>query len=217
MKWYKSVVFISLFLIPNMVHAECSNSEIVQYQEQAKNINITYDYTEYAENNFASFSIKIANLTPGIYLRDDSTRTFYHYTGEDINLDNYDYGNTYKFTVYSDGGNCPGRYIATKYVNLPYYNARYKSPLCEGIEEFKYCQKWARVQNVSDYEFEKAIEKYKKTLEQENNENNKNLSSYDVLKFLLKIYINSYYFVLPIIIIGGIIIIRRHNKKQELF
>ena len=62
MKWYKYVLVMILCLVPNIIHAECSNSEIVGYQEQAKNINVTYDYTEHPENNYVSFSIKINNL-----------------------------------------------------------------------------------------------------------------------------------------------------------
>lgn len=216
MKWYKYVLVMILCLVPNIIHAECSNSEIVGYQEQAKNINVTYDYTEHPENNYVSFSIKINNLTPGIYIQDDLKKSIYRYNGEDVVLDNYDYGRTYKFSVYVDGGNCPGRLITTKYVNLPYYNAYYKDPLCKGIEEFRYCQKWARVKNVSYYEFKNAVEKYRKSFDN-NNDISKNTSDYGIFKFLFKIYIKYYYIILPVIIVGGYMIIRSYNKKHDLF
>ena len=214
MKWYKYVVFISLFLIPNMVHAECSNSEIVQYQEQAKNINITYDYTEY-DNSYVLFNVKIANLTPGIYIRDVQNQMDYRYTGNDISLDNYKSGNSYKFKIYSDSENCPDRYITTKYLNLPFYNKYYKDPSCKGIENFRYCQKWIK-NTISYNEFSSKISEYKSSLAVEDDVIS-NASNYDIFNFLLEIYIKYYYIILQTIIIAGYIIIHRHNKKEDLF
>ena len=215
MKWYKYVLFMILFLVPNVIHAECSNSEIVQYQEQAKNINITYDYTEH-ENSYVLFTIKIANLTPGLYIQDSKSGTDYHYTGSDITIDNYNSGNTYRFKIFTDGGNCSDTLITKKYVTLPYYNVYYKDPICEGIEDYRYCQKWAKVILPYD-EFYKKVTTYKNSLLSDEENTNTNISNYCIFIFLLNIYIKYYYIILPIIIIGGYIIIHRHNKKQDLF
>ena len=57
MRWYKYLLLsILLFIFPPIVKANiCSNSEIVKYQELAKNIDITYDYIE--ENSNIIFNI----------------------------------------------------------------------------------------------------------------------------------------------------------------
>lgn len=214
MRKYSYLLFIfSLFImLPFNIKAmdeSCLNSEITYYQELAKNINIDYDYIE--DNESVNFSIKISNIQPNLLVHDTSKGNYYNYSSSEILLTDYKDGNNYRFDFIIESGPCSEMIVGSKYANLPSYNRFYKYDMCKGLENFKYCKKWAKV-TLSEYEVKDAINKYKKNLEKEQEENNKNS-----INSILKFYLNYYYIILPIIILLGIFGIYRYNKKNDLF
>lgn len=218
MKWYRYIfLVITIFMFcPTFIKADngCSNSEIVKYQELAKNINVTYDYIE--ENGQVIFKVKINNLTPGLIVKDISHDKIYKYSSNEIMLpDNFYQGNSYKFYIYIDN-DCSNKKVYSKYITLPYYNNYYNSSLCEGIEEFKYCQKWVKTISTGS-EFEKQIISYKESLKEKHDLDEKNKEYKGLLYEISLIYLKYYFIILPIFIITGIMIIIKINKKQDLF
>ncbi len=211
MKWYKYLsLFLLLFIFVPIVKAEtCSNSEIVKYQELAKNIEITYDYVESDNNVF--FKIKLSNLIPGLLVRDVAHNKNYNYTSDNIELqDQFYQGTSYKFYVYME--TCSNKKVYSHYITLPYYNYLYNDEICKGIEKFKYCQKWVKTQNYE--ELKSKIEKYKQDQTKKEEVNEKQNGLFDDL---FEIYLNYYYIILPIIIIILSVTIWRYNRKEDLF
>lgn len=215
MRWYKYLlVFLLSFIFVPLVNAEtCSNSEIVKYQELAKNVDIYYDYEEI--DGGIIFKVKISNMQPGLIVRDTRNDKNYIYTDNTIEMsDTFYQGNGYRFDIYSDNPNCSDKIMFTRYVTLPYYNNYYNTDICKGIEEFKYCQRWTKTR---DYDFmNKEIAKYKNSLNKEKKEDD-NTSVDGLFDIIFKFYLNYYYIILPIIIIPSIIFIYKYNKKNDLF
>lgn len=214
-KYVYLLLFMFLFMsFPNMTKANtCMNSEKVKWQEIAKKISYSYDYLEF--NEVAVFQIKLINIDPTLIIKDAKSDKTYSAANGELILDGYNSGKNYRFNVYANDSNCGGISLYTFYVSLPYYNSYYKSSLCQGIEDFKYCQKWTR-QPSSQSEFESSIKQYKESLEKEDNPN-KEKKTTTIFDGIISFYLKYYYIILPIIIIIVGIIIYRRQKKQDLF
>lgn len=215
-KYMYLLIFVFLFMLyPNITKAgTCLNSEKVKWQELAKNINVSYDYTEYEET--VVFSVKLSNLQPGLVIKDVKNQKEYKYNSSELIFDNsYYWGESYRFDIYVESGDCAGYLAYSKYVNLPFYNKYYKDELCKGIEEFRYCQKWT-LSSFNYYEFTQKVEQYRQSLNQILDDD-KNFKDDSIFDFILEIYLDYYYIILPIIILSIIIIIYIYNKKNDLF
>lgn len=165
MKWYKCLFLVILLFMgcPKLTKAlTCSNAEMVKYQELAKNVNVSYEYVE--QNSVVLFKIKFTNIQPGLVIKDVKNNNSYNYSSSELELNNFYQGKNYRFDIYTTDANCSGQLLYSHYMSLPYYNPYYISPLCEGIEGFKYCQKWTKPPS-SQENFERAIEKYKREQE----------------------------------------------------
>lgn len=183
------VVTLILMLFPiTKVFAVCPSDSLSELKTLATNINYDYSYTE--TNNGAIFQVRFTNVHPKLYIYDDINKKAYtgDVNGE-VKIGNLSPGKQYKFIVrssdgatssnrqevtviidgkdttivYDSGDNnaeCQNIDITTKYVNLPYYNAYYKDPLCKGMEQYDICSKWNK--NTMTYDnFQEEIQKLK--------------------------------------------------------
>lgn len=219
----KILLIITLLLLHIRVlaftYGGCDYSIVSNLKSLVTNVNISYSYR--LENNNAYFDITLNNITPEMYFYDVKNKKKYYYSDTidgEITIKNY-IGNgttgTYKF--YSTRGECYGFLLGSKYYTLPKYNKYYGDKLCEGIQEYSLCQKWATV-SYNYEEFEKMINKYKnKELDNEIIEEN---TQYEKGFFdnLIAFYVKYYHYILIgiIIIFGIVIIINKRKQKIKL-
>lgn len=202
-------IIVLMFIFSIDVKADCSYGDIAKYKSYVSNINATYDYR--IVDSSAYFDVTISNIPNNVYMTDITTGITYNtFVNNEITISNYSLDKvTYKF-YYSD---CDNTYLGSKYVNFPSYNPYSTEPLCEGIEEYKLCKKWLD-NNYSYEQFEREIEKYKKSLEPEKVEDNI-VYEKSFMGKIIDFYINNYYYLLgAIVIIGGIIIIILKKKTN---
>ncbi len=207
--WFSIMLFLTFFL-PYKVNAECSDKEIIRLQNLAKNVNYSYEYNE----NTKKFSITFNNLKKDIVLKDDYNNRNYNVDGEVTFNDRY--SNTYRFYIYAKDNKCINDVLTTKVIKLPVYNNYYNNSLCQGIEDYSYCNKWIN-NNVSYDIWYKKVTEYRKTI-QDTKENKKEVKGiFDgISEILMKVYVNYYYIILPLIIITLCTIIYFKNKKDDL-
>lgn len=215
MKNLKYILLLLFFIIyPTTTKAAiCSDSEIVELQNVAKNISTSYDYVE--ENGNVHFNVTFTNMNPSVYLVDSSSKQRYYYSNNEFTIGGLQQGSSYKFNVYANKDYCVDYLVYTIYVNLPYYNPYYNDSLCSGIESYKFCKKFVNIQ--LDYDtFQKSVLAYKESLNKKDN-SNEDISKNKWLNSLLELYINTYYIILPFIIIVCLVIRHQYNKKNDLF
>lgn len=210
---YGLVIILSFLLCPiTMKAAICSNADKSYYRELAKNIMISYEYRE--ENSDATFDLTVSNIPEKFYLQEWSTKQIYPYVGSEMVISNLKQGQAFRFGIYVSTIDCDNNLLYMYYVNLPYYNPYHNDSLCNGIESFKFCNKWVNKQLTYD-EFQNAIREYKKVKENQNVE--PTIEEDNIWNTILKIYLDYYWIALPILIIVGVIVIKKYQKRQELF
>ena len=209
MKIGKGVVTLLLFmLLPSIIKAECSNKDIVKYQEAATNIKTSYEFHDYG-NNYKKFTIKLNNITPGLIIEDKIKGGTY--SDSEISIDYYEPGTSNVFDVYASACN---KKVYTLYVNVPYYNSYYDTEECKKYPDFKYCQKFTK--RPLSTEFESELEKYIESQTKQTT-NNSQEDERGLFEMAFDIYAKYYYIVLPIIIVVGIALIIKIKKDSELF
>jgi len=173
---FNNLIFVLMFFAlfnPISVKASCTYSELSDLKKIASNINVSYD--SYMENDIPKFNVFFNNLNDKLYIKDTSTGnifTNHNTTLNELVLNYFKEGTTSKIEVYSYGETCHDYLLYTTYVVLPSYNKFYGNSLCEGIEDYKLCQKW--VSNTMTYkDFYNDIKKYKKSLEKQEMETQK--------------------------------------------
>ena len=210
-KYYFVIVFLLvLFVIPFRVKAACSYSDKVKFQKIAGNVNFSYNYvdTQYS----VIFNITVSNLKNDIYMVDTSTGRTYYSNNEDFIIEGYKPGDTIRFDFYIKDSSCMSQTIFSNYVTLPSYNRFYKNTLCEGIENFDYCQKWFK-HNMTYKEFYEGIIAYKnqRTSQVEIPEEKK---EWDIL--IIEFWGKYYLFILLGIIAICMIIMYFYDRKNTL-
>lgn len=231
MKRVLKIILFSMFLIiPKIVNAECSNSDISRLQSLASNITYKYDYTEmFDDKSYGSvdFTIYLYNITDDMYV---SYVPNYKSTGEvvedgKINLSksnnssivkNASTGKSHRFEVYaSSNSQCSGSRLLTFYVAIPSYNKYYSSPLCEKAQGFKYCNKWSSV-SISEEELIREVNKYLEKKEEPTKEEKKEKDSFKEWLYNLVTILNKYvYFIaIPVIVISAVLIIILRKKND---
>lgn len=211
-KILKLIVLILLIILPHKVNAYnfCTTDDTVKLNKFAANVLTNYSY--YEVNGQVKFKITINNLNSNIYIYDVKKKQTYYSIGE-ITLDNYGPNQTVEYKIYSNLPYCKGQYLNSLYVTLPPYNRYYKDKLCEGLENYRLCQRWSNVDLTYD-EFKKEMNDY---LNSKNQNETINLNDYkSIYQIILDFYIKYYYIILPIIIIiGGIIIVLKKQKENN--
>ena len=210
------LILLIMLLFPGNIFAlkygGCDVSEISRLKSLESNINLYYDY--YMGDYEPVFSVTITNIPPNVYFRDSNTNKYYYYSNTnngEITINGYN-GQPGSYKFYSSLENCSDILLGTKYYNFPSYNRYYNNYLCEGLDDFSLCQKWADVKYDSE-QFQKMVNEYKnnKTDEEEI------IIEYkpSLLSIISDFYAKYYYYFLPIIIVIGIIVIIIDRKKNK--
>ena len=164
MRCYKLLILLAIILIPAKANAlMCSNQDKVKFQKMAKNITTTYDYIE--ENGTVAFTVTLSNVPNDFVIQHLASDQEYRTENGEIVFNNMAAGTSYRFDVYTSDEACFLERLYSIYVNLPSYNPYYNDPICEGIENYKFCNKWQQV-NLTYDEFVKEVNRYKASLKQ---------------------------------------------------
>ena len=165
MRRYYQLILLTIFiiLIPNKVNALCDYNTKARLKSIAANVTFSTRYIE--SNSRVELFVTIANLHPEIYIKDVTNYKFYYYNASvanphEIKVGSYFPGRTVKYEFYTTKAGCTGEILLVSYANLPPYNKFYSDPLCQGIEDYSLCQKWAKI-NISYNQFKQKIEIYK--------------------------------------------------------
>lgn len=216
----KKVFLILGFLFaffPIMVKAySCSSEQTERYKKLASQIHATYDYKEL--NNEIIFDITFHNVHSELYIADyDNFDYHVKYTAEKgiVLAKGYAPSNSYTFKILNKNSVCNTQIISNITVNLPFYNKYSNDPLCAGINEFSLCQKWSNPGSLTEREFKRSVQEYKK-LKQESEQNSQILeekNNWDKIRdFVAGYYI---YIVAGILLITSVIIYVVNNNKKN--
>ena len=209
------LLFCVLMLLPLSSQAlECDYTEKARLKSLASNINTSYVPIEV--DNTVSFNVTISNIYPGLLVVDAKTGIQYTYDetrtnpGE-ITISNLQPDKTYRYEVYSTNEDCNDSSLNIYYVTLPAYNSFYKDPLCEGISDYKLCNKWYKT-NVTYDEFVKEVTEYKKSLEKvEEVKKSDNNNVNPIIEFVMQYYY--VFIILFVVAIGYVIYVRRKRDS----
>lgn len=217
MKKYKKllvILVVFIFCPKNVKALLCENIDKVRYKDLAKNISYSYDAVE--KNGDVKFTVTFSNIPKEFAIKNVDRNEWYGYKNSELKISNLESNKNYRFDVYveSDDG-CDNLVMYTFNINLPYYNKYYTDSLCNGIEQYKLCQKWVNTQYTYE-EWKRQVNKYRDSLKQDiqKEEEVKNKSW---LEKIVEFYGQTYYIILPLVILIGGITIYVYNKKRELF
>lgn len=210
------LLLLLTFLIPitNVSGFYCKFSEISRYKGLASNISTTYDYVE--TDNSLTFNITLVNLNKELYIVDTTTNKVYRYQNSELTISGYNPGTTVKYAVYTTNENCSDTLLYTIRVVLPSYNQYYSDPICIGLSDYIYCQKW--YDNKMDYKtFVDKVTAYKNSLVDDPIVEQPTIDDYDIWDAILDVVIEYYYVILIAIIIICGTIIYINEKKSDIY
>lgn len=214
---YKKILFvICLFvLLPSSAKAiMCGNDRKADFRKQAKNIATNYTYQEI--ENDVIFNITFDNIPSNFYLYDvDTGAKYYPNEQGSAIVNNVQKNKSYKYWVYVDDALCEDETLFTHYITIPGYNPFYKDRLCEGIEDYKLCNKWINI-NISYDEWKTEVNKYLKSTEKKEIVAEKEEIK-GVFDYVIEFYASYYFIILPGVILLCILGIILYNKKHDLF
>ena len=192
-----------------IVHAECTNEEREKLLEQANNIVVNFE----ADLNANKFNFYLYNLTSDLYViinNEIDEKTVYGNNVSGVytfSTDDIDNQRTYSIKIYAN--NCSGKFLTSKLVKKGIINKFAKEEVCNGIEEYYYCNSVLDTPiTISDEMVYKNIENYKN----QSNVNLNNKKSNNIM-FLIKKY--WYFLVIILAIICVIFFIKLINKKKS--
>lgn len=216
------IILSILFAIPISTKAlNCNVKELVKFQQLASNIVSSYDYIETfnEKDKYGSiiFNVKLSNINEKFYVVDGTTNKKNYAINNELNIMNVHANSSLTYTVYVKDGECAGSKLLTLYVNLPPYNKYYKDELCKGLENYKICNRWVKV-NLTEKEFINTVKKYKEKpvlIEQPVKKKTFEDIFAAIIDFLDR---NKLKIFAPIIIISaGLIIYLLYMKKKDEF
>ncbi len=194
-----------------IVHAECTNEEREKLLEQANNIVVNFE----ADLNANKFNFYLYNLTSDLYViinNEIDEKTVYGNNVSGVytfSTDDIDNQRTYSIKIYANTNNCSGKFLTSKLVKKGIINKFAKEEVCNGIEEYYYCNSVLDTPiTISDEMVYKNIENYKN----QSNVNLNNKKSNNIM-FLIKKY--WYFLVIILAIICVIFFIKLINKKKS--
>lgn len=207
-KIVKLILFLIVFTFPIKVMGYCTTEYKMRYSTLASNITTSYDYVE--NNDSVSFSVTIHNVHKDLIVVDRQTGKKYSNKQNDLNnftISNLKDGQSFAYEVYADNSDCLYRIYNTLYVTVPKYNKYYKESVCNGAEDYLYCQKWAQIGSVTYDEFVELVTDHKqKEVEEIIEKNEEEISLIYIIgdfwaKYYLYITIGTIIVCMPIIII----------------
>ena len=217
-KHMKGVVFaiflVSSFMIRNVYAEECDFTTKAKLKNLASNLNTSYVPVE--NGNTLTFNVTLSNIYPGILIVDPTTGNEYHYDTSrerpgEITITGLQPDRTYRYEVYSENEDCAETSLNVYYVTLPAYNAYYKDPICQGIEDYKLCNRWLK-HSLSYDEFVKEVNAYKESLNQPIEEKKE---TKEELNPMLQFVIDYYYIFIGLFVLGVGYVIYVRRKRDS--
>lgn len=225
----KKIIYLIMFGIflatPSIVKADsyykCDATDLTKLQKLATNIISSYDYIEtFDANNVygnVSFTVKLTNLNPKLYVVNKETRTRYNYTSNELVVSNLSPGQTLHYEIYANDYGCNGKYLMMIYVNIPQYNKYYVDDLCKNYQSYKLCNKWSKVDMPYD-EFKIAVSKYSENKKNDKIEEDNKDKTFQEIFIEVVAYLDKYkmpIFGSIIITSGTLIILLKIFKRKE--
>lgn len=226
MKSIKYILFTIVFLFINVfyVNASCTDEEINELKELAKDIKVTYKHKGKVVTEdgvyYNLFDVKVKNIDNDMYVSLINGSTILKPVDGEI-VETFNNG-TWYFDIYSN--KCDDK-IDTIKVFIPRFNRYSLDPLCEGIdgEDFALCGKYYEY-DVDYDNFVARVKHYRATYKVDDNKNDVKEEKNDfevifnnILDFIIRyrLYI---VIVLSILlaILFTIIIIKRRQKRGVL-
>lgn len=214
-KYGKCLMLLILFVLyPKTVNASCSNEEMTKWKSLAQNVTISYDAVE--KNGKVSFTITFSNMNKDLEIYDSSSQKMLTSTKNEFTITKNKDNQTYRFDIYTKHEYCGRVSLYTIYADIPAYNQYHNDMICDGVEEYALCKKWALIK-YSYSEWKEKVQAYKDSLIPTEEETPIEAQKESLLEKIIDIYSDVYYIVLPIIIVVGMVTIYVYNKKRELF
>lgn len=153
---------------------------------------VTDEFNDYLVGYY--MKVTITNITENLYLTTEdelydknnnlvSLINANNITDGNIELNFYNIANvhTLKFDIHASTNNCSGNKLMTLSLKVPKYNEFYNYEICQGIQDYKYCQQFLD-SDIKTETIIKKVNEYKENLENKPNENNKNNN---ILKYII--------------------------------
>lgn len=209
---YLVPVIMAILFLPSKIEAYCDNSTVSLMQQYSKDV--TYSYTYNETNDNVTFDITFTNLKSTLLIKNPIDNKYYTNYSE-TTIKNLKPNTSYNFEIYASGL-CPSTPLKTLYIELPGYNKYYKDEICNGLEEFKYCQKWINL--PFDYEKLKSeVTKYKESLKENEPQKKKEETTLEKIKKIVSmIFSKEYLVVFSIMITIGVIVMVLRDRKSDL-
>ena len=211
------ILFVMLF-IPSIVVARsktsCDYTLLANMKKLASNINTTYTYR--LIDDYVYFDITLTNIQSDMYIIDKNSKKTYYYKDTNngvVTLKDYGSGKV-NFIIYSNNNDCLKEKLAVKTVNLPFYNSFYNYPECDGIEQYKLCQRWTKYDGTLD-NFIKSINNYKSKLS--SNNISEEVVTNNLFTRIIKYYVDYFYILIPLTIgfVIGILYLYNFIKNKK--
>lgn len=203
------LLFFLIIVFPKNVNASCSDEQIIRLNKLAKNIKLSYSYTE--KNDAVKFNIVITNLNKDLVIIDRYTNKEYNLSGE-VTINNINQNTENMFYIYPSDKQCNDDLLSTKTIEIPYYNKYYNDKICNNMEQYYFCQKFSN----KSYEYEYIYEKITEINKKNNNTEKTKTTEKSIFSNIAYLYSKYYYLILPILITISCYGIYKKNKEDDL-
>lgn len=146
-----------------VIDVRCTNEVKKKIREDGQDVVYRLSKVKVDEN--VTYTAYFYNVSDSIYLK-DSNNTIY----TNLKIENLKPGSRISVNVYASNKTyCEGYKSSTIIINVPYYNPYFDSELCSGYENYSLCKEHVSV-TLTKEEFIEKLNKYKKSLEKEEEE-----------------------------------------------
>ena len=209
-----SAILASVVMWTPVKAEECDFTLKAKLKNMASNLNTSYVPVE--NGNTLTFNVTLSNIYPGLVIMDPSTGNEYRYDANrsrpsEVTITGLQPDRTYRYEIYSENVACSEASLNVYYVTLPAYNSFYKDPICQGIEDYKLCNRWLK-HSLSHEDFVKEVNQYKASLNQPEEEIKKEEKE---LKPFLQFIVDYYYIFIGLTVagVGYVIYVRRKRDS----